>query len=589
MTAEENISIRPTGNHRDFEVCALMMSATDPWITLNMDYEQCLKAFPGECKEIFVIEVRKVIAGFVIIQTSGTFSGYIQTICIDKSFRGKGLGKKLLTFCEDRILKFSPNVFICVSSFNTGAMKLYLDFGFKLVGELENFVKDGFTELLLRKTVGPRVGYRSQNSSVRLILLLIILSFHYTLFSQGIAGKNAKVILVSSIDSILKSQVNLDKIPGAVIEIKNETGVIYRKAYGYAQKYDYDHQLHNPPEKMTIDHLFDIASLTKVVGTTTSIMLLVDRGLLKIDDPVYKYVKAFGTPDKKEITIRHLLTHTAGLYEWYPLYYRAYNKEQSYKLIGELPLMFPVGEQRRYSDLGFVILGEIIEVISGLSLEKFIQQNIFIPLKMKNTTYNPLSTGNFKKIAATSHGNPYEKRMVYDSTLGFKIKEIDPDQWTGWRNYTLKGEVNDGNAWYANGGISGAAGLFSTVDDLQKLVDMLMNNGRAGALQFISENTIRTFLTKDKFNNGLGWMMDPDNSFMKNAPAGSFGHTGFTGTSISVIPKYNLSVILLINRQNTGLLNNGDYYNLNPARLQIFNVVMKYAGSISLKVAESQK
>ena len=120
---------------------------------------------------------------------------------------------------------------------------------------------------------------------------------------------------------------------------------------------------------MTIDYLFDIASLTKVIGTTTSIMLLVDKGLLKIEDPVCKYIKAFNTPDKKEITIRHLLTHTAGLYEWYPLYYRASNKKESYKLIGELPLMFPVGAQRRYSDLGFVILGEIIEIVSGLPLE----------------------------------------------------------------------------------------------------------------------------------------------------------------------------------------------------------------------------
>ena len=327
---------------------------------------------------------------------------------------------------------------------------------------------------------------------------------------------------------------------------------------------------------MTTGHLFDIASLTKVIGTTTSIMLLVDRGLLKIDDPAGKYIKAFDTPEKKTITIRNLITHTAGLYEWYPLYYRASNKEESYRLIGELPLMFPVGAQRRYSDLGFVILGEIVEIVSGLPLDKFEAQNIFVPLQMKSTTYNPLSTGNFKKIAATSHGNPYEKRMVYDSTLGFKIREIDPAQWNGWRTYTLRGEVNDGNAWYANGGISGAAGLFSTAEDLQKLVDMLINKGKTPSGQFISEKTVQMFLTKDKFNNGLGWMMDPDNSFMKNGPEGTFGHTGFTGTSISVIPRYKLSVILLINRQNTGLLSNGEYYNVGPVRHQVFNELLKY-------------
>jgi len=164
--------------------------------------------------------------------------------------------------------------------------------------------------------------------------------------------------------------------------------------------------------------------------------------------------------------------------------------------------------------------------------------------------------------------------MVYDTTLGFRPKEIDPTQWNGWRTYTLRGEVNDGNAWYANGGISGAAGLFSTASDLQKLVDMLMNKGRVGAVQFISEKTIETFLTKDKFNNGLGWMMDSTNSFMKNVPAGSFGHTGFTGTSIVVIPQSGLSIILLINRQNIGLLNNKEYYNVGPIRQQVLEAVM---------------
>jgi CubicO group peptidase (beta-lactamase class C family) len=186
-------------------------------------------------------------------------------------------------------------------------------------------------------------------------------------------------------------------------------------------------------------------------------MLLADRGQINIEDPVCKYIKAFDTPDKKGITIRNLLTHSAGLYEWYPLYYLASNKQQCFKLIGELPLMYPVGEQRRYSDLGFILLGEIVEIVSGLPLEQFMKQNIFQPLGMKNTDFNPLTSLGSVKIAATSAGNPYEKRMVCDSTLGFKIKEIDPARWNGWRNYILKGEVNDGNTWYANGGISGAA------------------------------------------------------------------------------------------------------------------------------------
>ena len=410
----------------------------------------------------------------------------------------------------------------------------------------------------------------------RLILILIV-SLNLNSTAQSIKSKKqVKTSLIAVVDSILQSQVDLNKIPGAVIKIKKEGKVIYKHAYGYAQKYEFNNQQLRVPEKMTVNHLFDIASLTKVIGTTTSVMLLVDRGLININDPVSIYLKAFDTPEKKGITIRHLLTHSAGLYEWYPLYYRSSEKQTTYKVIEELPLMYPIGEQRRYSDLGFMLLGEIVEIVSGIPLELFMKQNIFNPLSMNKTGYNPLTTSRFKKIAATSHGNPYEKRMVYDSLLGFQVSEIDPSTWNGWRTYTLRGEVNDGNTWYANNGISGAAGLFSTIDDLQKLIDMLINKGTTRSGQFISTKTIETFLHKDKFDNGLGWMMSQDYSFMQNGSEGTFGHTGFTGTSIVVIPEKKMSVILLINRQNIGLLNTGEYYNVNPVRLQVFNAVNKY-------------
>jgi len=159
MTLAEKMNIALTTDPRSFEVCARMMSVTDPWITMGIDYNRCLNAFEGPEKEIYVVEIGKEIAGFVILQIGGTFKGYIQTICIGELFRGRGAGRKLLQFCEDRILKISPNIFICVSSFNRGAIRLYEDFGFKLVGELDDFVKKGYTELLLRKTVGPMMGY----------------------------------------------------------------------------------------------------------------------------------------------------------------------------------------------------------------------------------------------------------------------------------------------------------------------------------------------------------------------------------------------------------------------------------------------
>ena len=127
-----------------------------------------------------------------------------------------------------------------------------------------------------------------------LLFSAVLLTFFSPLSnSQSIKPETARTKLVNEIDSILLSQVALDKIPGAVIEIKKDNRVIYRHAYGYACKYDYNHQLLNPPEKMTVDHLFDIASLTKVIGTTTSVMLLADRGLINVEDPVYKYIKLF--------------------------------------------------------------------------------------------------------------------------------------------------------------------------------------------------------------------------------------------------------------------------------------------------------
>lgn len=407
-----------------------------------------------------------------------------------------------------------------------------------------------------------------------------LLFFFTLLVSVSSAQKTNKKLkrekLITTVDSILQSQVDRDLIPGAVIEIKKGNNVLCRRAFGYAERNDYHNKPLAHPEVMTTDDMFDLASLTKVIGTTTSLMLLVDRGLIKVEDPVGKYIPAFNVGDKKQITLRNLLTHTAGLITWYPLFYRGSGKQQTYDLIGKFPLAFPVGKVRRYSDLGFIILGEIIEKVSGMPLDQFEEKNIFQPLGMYHTTYNPLASGRFKKFAATSHGNPFETRMVHDTSLGYVFKEIDPDQWNRWRMYTLRGEVNDGNAWYALNGVSGHAGLFSTVDDLQKLVDMLKNDGKAGARQFISKKTIQLFLTKDDFNNGLGWMMDPDDSFMKNAPAGTFGHTGFTGTSIVVVPSFDISVILLINRQNMGLLPSGYYYNPNPVRKEIFDAVLDY-------------
>jgi len=162
MPLHDEPVIELTTNPDDFAVCARMMSATDPWTTLGLGYDDCLKAFDGAFKEVFLLKKNGEIIGFVIMQTQGSFKGYIQTLCIGADYRGAGYGTRILQFCQGRILQYSPNIFICVSSFNRGAIQLYTKFGFELVGELKDFVKKGYTELLMRKTFGAIAGYKNK-------------------------------------------------------------------------------------------------------------------------------------------------------------------------------------------------------------------------------------------------------------------------------------------------------------------------------------------------------------------------------------------------------------------------------------------
>ncbi len=378
---------------------------------------------------------------------------------------------------------------------------------------------------------------------------------------------------IAAIDSLIQKAVDQEDIPGAVVRIQQGDSILHHKAYGFAQKYKYGLEPLENPKEMSRYHLFDLASLTKVFATTYGIMLLADRGEFMIDDPIHKYLPEFSEGAKGEITIRHLLTHSSGLTQWYPLYYKASDKIDRLKVISEMPLKWQVGEGRHYSDLGFMLLGDIIERVSEKSLDQFLADELYQPLNLQHTTFNPLQKSN-ETIAATSHGNPFEKRMVYDDEFGYEV-DVDPRSWNGWREYTLKGEVNDGNAWYANGGVAGHAGLFSTAGELQVMIDLLLNNGRHGGKRLISKAVIDTFLTKDRYENGLGWAMDKDFIAAKGTPDGTFGHTGFTGTNVVVIPELKLSIIFLTNRQNEGLQQDGTYFNLNSLRQEIVNIVMK--------------
>ena len=152
-------TIRPGTDPANYDLFAAMMAASDPWKTLGMDAADCRAGFDGPFKEIFVANRKDEPAGLAIVQVGGTFNGYIQTLFVLPPYRSHGLGKQLLAYCEGHIVKTSPNIFICVSSFNTRALRLYQETGYTLVGTLNNFLAPGYDELLLRKTIGPKIGY----------------------------------------------------------------------------------------------------------------------------------------------------------------------------------------------------------------------------------------------------------------------------------------------------------------------------------------------------------------------------------------------------------------------------------------------
>lgn len=155
MNAENTIAIRKLEQRSEVEVCARMMASSEPWITLRRNYEESIKTLTGASKEVYLALANGEIAGFIILNMQGAFIGYIQTVCVAPAWRSRGIGTKLLTFAEERILREAPNVFMCVSSFNQKAQRLYHRLGYEVVGELKDYIIAGNSEILLRKTIAP--------------------------------------------------------------------------------------------------------------------------------------------------------------------------------------------------------------------------------------------------------------------------------------------------------------------------------------------------------------------------------------------------------------------------------------------------
>ena len=340
---------------------------------------------------------------------------------------------------------------------------------------------------------------------------------------------------LAAIDAEVEREIKQRHLPGAVVLVARNGGMVWRKAYG-------SRAVEPVREAMTADTIFDVASLTKIVATATSIMILVERGKLRLRDPLSSYIPEIKGEGRERVTIELLLTHRAGYAPDFNLKERWTGSDEAVKRLLLEPLRNPPGAKFVYSDINYIALGEVVRRVSGLTLDEFARQNIFVPLGMRDTSFRPHQ--NLRSRIA-----PTEKRRAQLGYLGDKPQDsdIDGDKW-------LRGEVHDPTS-YRMSGVAGHAGLFSTVDDLAIYCQMILNGGQYGGVRIlapltVAEMTRPRIVNESGWTRGLGW--DLNSSFSTNRgdlfPLGSFGHTGFTGTSLWIDPASNMFVVFLSNR-----------------------------------------
>jgi uncharacterized protein YbbC (DUF1343 family)/CubicO group peptidase (beta-lactamase class C family) len=340
---------------------------------------------------------------------------------------------------------------------------------------------------------------------------------------------------LQNIEVEVNREIAQHHLPGAVVLVARSGGIVWRKAYGARA-------LEPAREAMTTDTIFDLASLTKVVATATSIMILVERGKVRLSDPLSSYIPEIKGEGRERITLELLLTHRAGYAPDFDLKDRWSGYDQAIKRLIQEPLRNPPGAKFVYSDINYIGLGEVVHRVSGLTLDEFARQNIFLPLGMRDTGFRP-------KAKLRSRIAPTEQRRGQLSYLGDKPQdsEADADKW-------LRGEVHDPTS-FRMGGVAGHAGLFSTADDLAIYCQMILNGGEYNGVRIlapltVAEMTRPRLVTDTGWTRGLGW--DINSSFSTNRgdlfPLGSFGHTGFTGTSFWIDPASNMFVVFLSNR-----------------------------------------
>jgi len=358
---------------------------------------------------------------------------------------------------------------------------------------------------------------------------------------------------LSVLDSIVDEAIAQHQIPGAVLIVGHDKQIVYRKAYG-------NRTLVPRLEPMTLDTIFDCASLTKVVATTTSLMQLWEQGKFRMSDPVAKYIPEFAQNGKQDITIRQLLVHYSGLTEDLDLTKAWEGKSTGYRMAFEIAPEQSPGSGFKYSDINFIALGALVERLSGESLDDYTAKHVFGPLGMKETRFLP----------------PAAWRP--------RIAPTEDDE----NHHLLRGVVHDPSA-RRMGGVAGHAGMFSTADDLAAFAQALLDGGRG----ILTSATIAKMTAPQQPVNatvlrGFGW--DIDSPFSTNRgellPVGSFGHTGFTGTSLWIDPSTNTFIVLLTNAVHINALPGSEKGSAVSLRTKVATAV---ASALALDPSQAEK
>jgi CubicO group peptidase (beta-lactamase class C family) len=358
------------------------------------------------------------------------------------------------------------------------------------------------------------------------------------------------------VESVLDNAVGSGVVPGAVALVRHQGAVVLHRAFGEAQSSD-------TTRPMSLDTRFDLASLTKPLVGAGVALALVDRGAVSLDEEITRFLPELRSVHGTGVTLRRLLSHSAGVRGWRPLYVWARTRDDILEAVDGLGLASDPGSRFEYSDIGFIVLGIALERIGRSRLDDLARELLFTELGLERTSYTP--TGPAEDFAVTERGNAFERRMAEWAGMDF----------ADWRTEFHPGEVNDGNSHYGLGGVSAHAGLFSDAADLGVLGEMWRNGGSWEASQVLSSAVIAA-ATSDQApagaRRGLGWELmksgAPSLAELSRADAGffpptaspfsprssgellsdrAFGHTGFTGTSMWIDPERELVMVLLTN------------------------------------------